>query len=116
MVNAARVAGTVGSPTRADPVSWTRFARELMYIAVPPDDRIATTTAAATAAAIGRRRKNSRTLVRELRRVFASAKIAERMFDQASAGGSIAFGSCDALDNTRSRPSASALQMLHVAT
>src|SRR6266516_5574447 len=86
--------------------------RELIYRAVPADDRITSRTAAAASAYA---RQNRAEIPACVATAILSRSMAERMLDQASAGGSIDFGRSAARASIAFRLSTSAAQISHPA-
>src|SRR6267143_1365004 len=87
-----------------------------MYKAVPADDKTATRTAAAAARTYRRCQMLGRETELLALTAASSREIADRMFDHASAGGSMDFGSSAARARIRLRLSTSAAHNAHAMT
>src|ERR1700737_4035446 len=87
-----------------------------MYKAVPADDKTATRIAAAAARIYRRCQIPDRETESFSLTAVSSREIADRMFDHASAGGSMDFGSSAAQARIRFRLSTSALHNAQVMT
>src|SRR5881394_283514 len=117
MVNAASDSGVAISVELPTAVEAVREAtREWRYNAVIVEESAATTSAAAAAITHGTRQNAPPIPPARDATTFSSRRIADRIFDHASAGGSIDFGRSMARSRIRLRLSTSALQIAQIET